>query len=124
MSGPTVLNLPAPNLPLLRKVLDHIDTHPEQWKQEVFGDPRAVECGTAMCVGGWAIEFTRPPDARCCPWSEGTAQDALGLTDKERDDMFYNTLNPPSVGLGEFATVREAVQAVAERIAARAGEML
>lgn len=37
-------NEPIPNLPLIRKIRDHIDAHPEEWRQESFAmsTPRAV----------------------------------------------------------------------------------
>lgn len=41
------------NVPLLRKVLEHITEHPEEWDQTVWARPTA--CGTAYCVAGWAV---------------------------------------------------------------------
>lgn len=38
-----------PNIPLLRKTLEHIEAHPEEWKQETW------RCATGMCFAGWAV---------------------------------------------------------------------
>lgn len=42
----------APNAALAYRVLDHIDAHPELWRQ---GD---WHCGSAYCFGGWAVELS------------------------------------------------------------------
>lgn len=42
----------TPNAELAYRVLDHIDAHPEQWRQSVYIGP--AECGTAACFAGWA----------------------------------------------------------------------
>jgi hypothetical protein len=46
------------NFPLLHKVLDHIEAHPEEWDQtewarEVMGDDGS--CWTAYCFAGTAV---------------------------------------------------------------------
>jgi hypothetical protein len=42
-----------PNAELAYKVLDHIDAHPETWKQgQWIGE---AECGTVACFAGWAV---------------------------------------------------------------------
>lgn len=38
----------GPNVPLLRKTLEHIEAHPEEWKQKVW------RCNSGMCFAGWA----------------------------------------------------------------------
>jgi hypothetical protein len=114
------LDLPTPNLPLLRKVLDHIDAHPEEWHQANMGDEDDLKCGTPMCVAGWALAFT---GCQSQHWTAWRAASALGLTDDEADDLFFNTLCPHEFGL-DLSDTRGAVQLVAERIAARAGERL
>lgn len=43
-----------PNAELAYKVLDHIDAHPEQWKQDTW----VTDCGTSFCFAGWALELT------------------------------------------------------------------
>lgn len=63
-----------PNVPLLRKTMEHIKEHPEHWLQDTYrimvetglaeawgrsfhrqGLP--LECGTAMCFAGWACDI-------------------------------------------------------------------
>lgn len=41
------------NVANLRKTLEHITAHPEEWVQEEWGIQRS--CGTAYCVAGTAI---------------------------------------------------------------------
>lgn len=42
-----------PNAELAYRVLDHIDAHPEQWRQGIYiGE---AECGTVACFAGWAV---------------------------------------------------------------------
>lgn len=43
------------NVPLLRKILEHITAHPEEWHQEWWAIKTSESsCGTACCVAGWA----------------------------------------------------------------------
>lgn len=41
----------TPNAELAYKVLDHIDAHPEQWRQDLYIGK--AECGTVACFAGW-----------------------------------------------------------------------
>jgi len=41
----------TPNVPLLRKTLEHIEAHPEEWNQEYW------RCGTTMCFAGTACHL-------------------------------------------------------------------
>lgn len=65
------------NVPLLRKTMEHIKSHPEHWHQgswrtDISEDmaeslnagratgrhrPVPISCGTAMCFAGWACEL-------------------------------------------------------------------
>lgn len=117
---------PRPNLPLLRKVLDHIDAHPEEYDQAVWVNA----CGTAFCVAGHAlrleghaIELRREEMDGVFPrdntYLDGelvnihdAARDALGLTNEEAYLLFDENNS------------RYAVQYTATDIAARAGERL
>ena len=45
------MNETTPNVPLLRKTLEHIEAHPEQWNQEFW------RCGTGMCFAGTACDL-------------------------------------------------------------------
>lgn len=70
--------MPIPNVPLLRKVREHIGNHPSEWNQDVWRTPRtddvpfrwdfdisqdrilaqpAASCDTAFCFAGWALTF-------------------------------------------------------------------
>lgn len=125
--------LPTPNLPLLRKVLDHIDAHPDQWNQNLFfATDTASSCGTVCCVAGWTAKLTSDL------WVEGEelssgehvevyAKRELGLGRDEARDLFWNTIYVDMQTDSEMASKSEQranVQAVAEAIAARAGERL
>lgn len=45
--------MPDINVPLLRKTLEHITAHPEEWNQDVWA--KRTECGTACCLAGTAL---------------------------------------------------------------------
>lgn len=122
----TAPELPVPNLPLLRKVLDLIDANPEQWDQDAFEYPAecvradramvaAGKCGTTRCVAGWVDFLTLGKVSH----DTDNAQRELGLTADETEALFFATADHDH---GE--PQRRAVQAVCERIAARAGETL
>ena len=129
---------PTPNLPLLRKVLDHIDAHPTEWLQEIWGTDHAIvtstgevdfdltldvsECHTAFCIAGWAVflDGTHKISFQAGGMvvdnfhfsAGGVAQQLLGLTDEESGALFH------------YGNKRADVQAIAKRIAERAGEVL
>ena len=127
---------PTPNLPLLRKVLDHIDAHPEEWEQATYATKkyadvaRTVECGTAFCIAGWAAVLSgaapywpkggkatstfQTPDGELHD-GDDLGREVLGLTESEAGDMH---------GLFSGNNTRDDVQFYAEQIAARAGERL
>lgn len=130
--------LPTPNLPLLRKVLDHVDAHPEEWVQSswaIRGEAldRVLEyhqvnavpaCGTAYCIAGHAVTMAghdvlwlRHSSSTAATLTNGeavgdAAQRELGLTNTEADHLFSGCND------------RRQVQYAAERIARRAGEVL
>jgi hypothetical protein len=45
------MNETTPNVPLLRKTLEHIEAHPEEWYQNTW------RCRTAMCFAGMACHL-------------------------------------------------------------------
>lgn len=128
-------NAPAPNVPLMHKVYDHIQAHPEEWRQDYFAidtislvDAEIITqkqadrnlCGTAFCVAGHAANmvygmkrisgYTDPfPDHPSRNWAHA-GQEALGLTYQERTDLFRAGNSLPEI------------KAIMTRIAARAGE--
>lgn len=94
---------PQINVPLLRKTLEHITAHPEEWDQAVWmRQSGRTECGTAGCVAGWAVTFaghTLDFESAVIFWGEAqylddgreieqAAQDELGLTDDQADRLF------------------------------------
>jgi len=132
---------PTPNLPLLRKVLGHIDNHPREWNQSTWGMQTQSEtaCSTAHCVAGWAVVFDGTHDVTYSPHSgrmriDGQQEilahpvsgghlrcyaaafihgrNALGLTDSEATRLFQGN------------NERYDIQRIAETIANRAGEKL
>lgn len=128
---------PAPDLPMLRKVLSSIDADPTQWDQKKWGhfvqdQSDEWSCGTARCVAGWAATFspTLVMQANYCGVSvsvENTGAYALGLTSSEAWDLFEGTLTVGDAGADGVAIREEQrrnIQVVAELIAARAGEVL
>lgn len=64
------------NAPLLRKVMEHIEAHQDEWNQAMWRTPRGTnawdnwmddrqeqglaepQCGTAYCLAGWVVELT------------------------------------------------------------------
>lgn len=130
---------PTPNLPLLRKVLDHIDAHPEEWNQMSWARNFALAdgfwsvskseiesatgrelCDTAYCIAGHAVAMTEGIEwtkdgygtpASGADWYDAGAR-ALGIESWEAAALF------------DSGNDRTDVQAAAERIAARAGERL
>lgn len=44
------------NVPLLQKALDHIEQHPEEWRQGSWGMATSLNsCGTAACLAGHIV---------------------------------------------------------------------
>jgi hypothetical protein len=112
MSEPT--DQPTPNVALLRKTLEHIENHPQEWNQGTW------HCGTIACFAGHAViidggQFAddwRAPFVAERPDDPGDAfrefgcgagqihiadraRHVLGLTQAEADDLFAaaNTLD-------------------------------
>lgn len=59
-------NQPVLNIPLLRKVLEHIEAHQDEWEQSSWRllDVDNNRCGTAMCFAGHAAHIMG------CDWSK------------------------------------------------------
>lgn len=58
------------NIPLLRKTLEHIEAHPNEWSQRVWGQ-RIVGCGTTYCFAGTAAVLSGYEPA----WEKFTGDD-------------------------------------------------
>ena len=120
--------------------MDHIDAHPDQWDQSVWGVTEAARlemlgngwegCGTAYCLAGWACVLngdtpiwdetggtTMMSDENGAPHDiEPRAQKLLGLTRAEADSA--------DGGIFAAGNTRATLQRIAKQIAARAGEVL
>jgi hypothetical protein len=95
----------APNAELAYKVLDHIDTNPEQWNQTDWitkGD--GEDCGTAGCFAGWACMLSGWKPYFVDQYRTRTglvmiggrdsmiaerAPDLLGISYTQADDLFH-----------------------------------
>lgn len=89
------------NVPLLRKALEHITAHPDEWKQDEWAKKTA--CGTACCVAGHVtlmqgheIDFDRADTYGAMvkytstgEYIEDVARRELGLTDIQAEAMFH-----------------------------------
>jgi hypothetical protein len=104
---------PVPNMELLRQVRAIIDAHPENFDQQLFEGKS--KCGTTRCVAGWVDHLTLGTVTH----SDEHAQDELGLTDEEAEALFFETADA-----APGPDQRAAVEAVFQKIAARAGEKL
>lgn len=75
------------NAVLVRQIFEQIRLHPEEWDQASF------VCGTSHCFGGWAVALTRPGEGSLYYRAEGdvekVAREALGLTPREAEHLFY-----------------------------------
>ncbi|MFE6846535.1 hypothetical protein [Streptomyces sp. NPDC057686] len=106
--------LPVINQDLFRQVYEQICRVPESHCQSTWEDGHG-SCGTARCVGGWALYFTDPhatfeETARnlgfaADGWCEAAAK-VLGLTMEEADYLFYVTGDEEAVRLVEGYALR------------------
>ena len=109
--------MPTPNVTLARRILEHIEAHPEEWQQNFWAKQllgSEASCGTAFCYAGHAVHMAHP-DAEFQFYEHDllseqasdvqipgvglrnikfTAQELLGLSDYSADVMFAasNTL--------------------------------
>lgn len=83
------------NVPLLRKVLEHITEHPEEWNQATWA--RETACGSVCCVAGHAAVMTghtlKYEDGRAYVTTDGrsimeVAAEELGLGDTQAINLF------------------------------------
>lgn len=45
------------NVPLLRKTLEHVREHPEEWRQHSWGQYSRLSCGTVGCFAHHAVRL-------------------------------------------------------------------
>lgn len=91
------------NKELAIRVRDSIRAEPEKHRQNSYGttDP---DCGTTMCIGGWAIVLSGNIAYEWEDWGEGyreldvsdpdsnmfdSASEALGLSQDAANDLFF-----------------------------------
>lgn len=91
-----------PNVALLRKTLEHIEAHPDEWDQKWWA--ARTKCGTTFCFAGWTVALGSSTEvawqygyAVCTATGElisDVARDLLGLDDNQADRLFggSNTL--------------------------------
>lgn len=99
------------NVPLMRKVLEHISEHPEEHDQGTWAERTA--CGTTMCMAGHAVvmaghqiswpgtlddessaDFVTEPivvDNETTRRIPAVAAHELGLTEEQKDAFFYES---------------------------------
>lgn len=77
---------------LLERVADQIEIEPRLWQQRAFTSQ--VVCGTAHCIGGWAVALAGKRGLT-------EAGKLLGLTSDEWDFVFYNGFNHNDSRYGE-----------------------
>lgn len=96
--------MPDINVPLLRKTLEHITEHRQEWYQGAWAI--RTECGTAYCLAGHAVVLSgheiRVPEGEyqlgyataSGEYVSEVAMEELGLTEWEAERLFaeHNTL--------------------------------
>lgn len=100
------------NTELFDKIADAIEAEPKRYNQSVFGVDTA--CGTAHCVAGWVavLEGCKPKRKKRSEhddyWTnlvlpngdwgdvEQFAQEKLGLTETDADNLFDGDWHPPT----------------------------
>jgi hypothetical protein len=96
-----MVQAPAPNVPLLWAVLQHIDEQPLSWTQSswaargLFGDMHCF-AGHAVRISGHRFAWSDETETSCALDDRGLrvcvgslARDLLGLTGDEAVDLFY-----------------------------------
>jgi hypothetical protein len=83
---------PRVNVPLLRKTLEHIEAHPQEWDQAHW------HCGTGMCFAGTACDLDGGE------WVPG--RPVLVQRDGEPDDLRYRR----GIGRGEVHACTRAMR--------------
>jgi len=66
------------NVPLLRKMLEHITAHPEEWDQDTWAsESETSTCGTSFCLAGHVVNSLGHP----LVWRENLDHTAYCLAD-------------------------------------------
>jgi len=98
---------PELNVPLFRKVMEHVTAHPEELDLDVWIAHRT--CGTRGCIAGWTVLLSGyephfgPYDSVHTGYLttgervKAVAQRELGLTDSQASDLFFATADIDAV---------------------------
>jgi hypothetical protein len=93
------------NVPLLRKTMEYIEAHPQEWDQDEW--VAKGSCGTTMCFAGTAAYLmgaVMDPrvDVSMCTLPDGSskniewyAAEQLGLTVAQARAIFYSSVEDP-----------------------------
>ena len=92
------------NAALFNAIADQIEAHPESYDQGTYG---TAFCGTAHCIGGWAIALSGWARVLGHNWGSVTrggvtrgafdaGRDELGLDEVEAGTLFRPDWEPPA----------------------------
>ncbi|MGA5467153.1 hypothetical protein [Mycobacterium sp. NPDC050041] len=98
------------NLPLARKVLEHLEAHPDEHDQRHFG--YRTPCGTTLCIAGTALMLngdpihwsdqgylTNGPGTSAADELDVRAAAVLGLSRIQAAELFYEAENRPALAM-------------------------
>jgi PAS domain-containing protein len=113
-----------PNTELAYRVLDHIDAHPELWKQDVYIG--RSDCGTVACFAGWAcllsgdephvdLYYVKTP-AGVRVYASDRAEELLGIPSEERLVERTEATDEPMDDLFAAGNTREKLGEMVEKI--------
>lgn len=95
---------PRPNMAEIDRILDYIIDHPDEWDQNTWTNTDPV-CGTTYCFAGHAVvsagykimdrgAVIYRPDGSIGVSVGTEAQEVLGLTRWEADELFLRSMRP------------------------------
>ncbi len=84
----------AINVPLLRKALDHITAHPQEWRQELYG--MRTDCGTTGCIAYHAVVLAGHSPGFGADGGTNTVSDVL---DRRGDPAYLPIVAAADLGL-------------------------
>lgn len=94
-----------PNTELLKRTLNHIEAHPEEWDQEYWA--RRTLCGTSYCFAGTAVVLSGLPLA----WRDVDADD-YGV---DADELAHNVIDEGEVGDSIATAARDLLELTADQ---------
>jgi hypothetical protein len=118
---------PTPDLPLLKKAVEYVDAHPEEWDQEEWY--AEDHCGTVACLAGRTCLLAGDTPSDLEPGLNGRLQTAFivrdggGVQDISERARELLGLTHDECRMFSATNDRADLQEWAIRIAARAGEV-